>query len=173
MDLIGYFFNLDFVFIYTTLTLGICLFCFCCILEAKFWDIFWIKCTPTVGWLHVFAHEEKVESSHTFETGSFRHSEGHGLIRSVHLSDPLRALELQPFSLKPLLRRALANESLERYRKAYVDYKMVLQIDNGVQAAHDSIHRLDEHRHKHQFWFGQLRAGGVKFRINEVSIFLF
>lgn len=57
------------------------------------------------------------------------------------LSDPLRALELQPYSLKALLRRAMAYESLERYRKAYVDYKTVLQIDNGVQAAHDSVHR--------------------------------
>lgn len=60
------------------------------------------------------------------------------------LSDPLRALELQPYSLKPLLRRAMAYESLERYRKAYVDYKTVLQIDTGVQAAHDSVHRSAE-----------------------------
>lgn len=58
-----------------------------------------------------------------------------------HLSDPIRALELQPYSLKPLLRRAMAYESLERYRKAYVDYKTVLQIDTGIQAAHDSVHR--------------------------------
>lgn len=63
---------------------------------------------------------------------------------STRLFDPLRALELQPYSLKPLLRRAVAYESLERYRKAYVDYKTVLQIDNGVQAAHDSIHRSAE-----------------------------
>lgn len=62
------------------------------------------------------------------------------------LSDPLRALELQPYSLKPLLRRAMAYESLERYRKAYVDYKTVLQIDTGVQAAHDSVHRSAEHK---------------------------
>lgn len=62
------------------------------------------------------------------------------------LSDPLRALELQPYTLKPLLRRAMAYESLERYKKAYVDYKTVLQIDNGVQAAHDSIHRSVENR---------------------------
>lgn len=60
---------------------------------------------------------------------------------SLHLSDPLRALELQPYSLKPLLSRAMAYESLERYRKAYVDYKTVLQIDTGVQAAHDRVHR--------------------------------
>lgn len=52
-----------------------------------------------------------------------------------------RALELHPFSLKPLLRRAMAYESLERYRMAYVDYKTVLQIDISVQAAHDSVHR--------------------------------
>lgn len=38
----------------------------------------------------------------------------------------------------------MAYESLERYRKAYVDYKTVLQIDTGVQAAHDSVHRSVE-----------------------------
>ncbi|XP_061786780.1 sperm-associated antigen 1A isoform X4 [Nerophis lumbriciformis] len=55
---------------------------------------------------------------------------------------PSTALDLQPYSLKPLLRRAMAYESLERYRNAYVDYKTVLQIDTGVQAAHDSVHRI-------------------------------
>ncbi|XP_029115851.1 sperm-associated antigen 1A isoform X2 [Scleropages formosus] len=58
------------------------------------------------------------------------------------IQDCTKALELQPFSLKPLLRRAMAYESLERYRKAYVDYKTVLQIDVSVQAAHDAIHRI-------------------------------
>ncbi|XP_028281034.1 sperm-associated antigen 1 isoform X2 [Parambassis ranga] len=58
------------------------------------------------------------------------------------IQDCTRALELQPFSLKPLLRRAMAYESLERYRKAYVDYKTVLQIDMSVQAAHDSVNRI-------------------------------
>lgn len=58
------------------------------------------------------------------------------------IQDCTRALELHPFSLKPLLRRAMAYESLERYRKAYVDYKTVLQIDISVQAAHDSVHRI-------------------------------
>ncbi|CAF99339.1 unnamed protein product, partial [Tetraodon nigroviridis] len=57
------------------------------------------------------------------------------------IQDCTKALELQPYSLKALLRRAMAYESLERYRKAYVDYKTVLQIDGGVQAAHDSVHR--------------------------------
>uniref|UniRef100_A0A3B4BJ99 Sperm associated antigen 1 n=1 Tax=Periophthalmus magnuspinnatus TaxID=409849 RepID=A0A3B4BJ99_9GOBI len=55
------------------------------------------------------------------------------------IQDCTKALELQPFSLKPLLRRAMAYESLERYQKAYVDYKTVLQLDTGVQAAHDSV----------------------------------
>ncbi|CAB1320297.1 unnamed protein product, partial [Coregonus sp. 'balchen'] len=54
----------------------------------------------------------------------------------------MEALELKPFSLKPLLRRAMAYESMERYRQAYVDFKTVLQIDIGVQAAHDSVHRI-------------------------------
>ncbi|XP_070768022.1 sperm-associated antigen 1-like [Enoplosus armatus] len=58
------------------------------------------------------------------------------------IQDCVKALELQPFSLKPLLRRAMAYESLERYRKAYVDYKTVLQIDISVQAAHDSVNRI-------------------------------
>ncbi|KAJ8353741.1 hypothetical protein SKAU_G00213080 [Synaphobranchus kaupii] len=58
------------------------------------------------------------------------------------IQDCTRALELQPFSLKPLLRRAMAHESLERYRMAYVDYKTVLQIDMGVQSAHDSVNRI-------------------------------
>ncbi|XP_010898225.2 sperm-associated antigen 1A [Esox lucius] len=58
------------------------------------------------------------------------------------IQDCTRALELQPFALKPLLRRAMAYESMERYRQAYVDYKTVLQIDIGVQSAHDSVHRI-------------------------------
>ncbi|AWP21612.1 putative sperm-associated antigen 1A-like [Scophthalmus maximus] len=58
------------------------------------------------------------------------------------IQDCTKALELQPYSLKPLLRRAMAYESLERYRQAYVDYKTVLQMDTGVQAAHDSVHRI-------------------------------
>ncbi|XP_010212093.1 PREDICTED: sperm-associated antigen 1, partial [Tinamus guttatus] len=58
------------------------------------------------------------------------------------IQDCNRALELQPFSLKPLLRRAMAHESMERYRQAYVDYKTVLQIDSSIQAANDSVNRI-------------------------------
>ncbi|XP_056289522.1 sperm-associated antigen 1-like [Pseudoliparis swirei] len=58
------------------------------------------------------------------------------------IQDCSRALELHPFSLKPLLRRAMAYDSLERYRNAYADYKTVLQIDSGVQAAHDGVNRI-------------------------------
>ncbi|KFP07678.1 Sperm-associated antigen 1, partial [Calypte anna] len=58
------------------------------------------------------------------------------------IQDCNRALELQPFALKPLLRRAMANESLEQYRQAYVDYKTVLQIDSSIQAANDSANRI-------------------------------
>ncbi|XP_030821959.1 sperm-associated antigen 1 isoform X2 [Camarhynchus parvulus] len=58
------------------------------------------------------------------------------------IQDCNRALELQPFSLKPLLRRAMANESMERYRQAYIDYKTVLQIDSSIQAANDSANRI-------------------------------
>ncbi|XP_062346505.1 sperm-associated antigen 1 [Cinclus cinclus] len=58
------------------------------------------------------------------------------------IQDCNRSLELQPFSLKPLLRRAMANESMERYRQAYIDYKTVLQIDSSIQAANDSANRI-------------------------------
>uniref|UniRef100_A0A8C5Q4C4 Sperm associated antigen 1 n=1 Tax=Leptobrachium leishanense TaxID=445787 RepID=A0A8C5Q4C4_9ANUR len=58
------------------------------------------------------------------------------------IEDCNRALELQPYSMKPLLRRAMANESLERYRDAYVDYKIALQIDRNTQVANDSINRI-------------------------------
>ncbi|XP_066122048.1 sperm-associated antigen 1 isoform X1 [Saccopteryx bilineata] len=58
------------------------------------------------------------------------------------IQDCNRALELHPFSLKPLLRRAMAYETLEQYQKAYVDYKTVLQIDCGIHIANDSINRI-------------------------------
>ncbi|CAK7289636.1 Sperm-associated antigen 1 [Vulpes lagopus] len=57
------------------------------------------------------------------------------------IQDCNRALELHPFSVKPLLRRAMAYETLEQYQKAYVDYKTVLQIDCKIQLANDSINR--------------------------------
>ncbi|XP_054446038.1 sperm-associated antigen 1 [Pteronotus mesoamericanus] len=58
------------------------------------------------------------------------------------IQDCDRALELHPFSIKPLLRRAMAYETLEQYQKAYVDYKTVLQIDCGIQIANDSVNRI-------------------------------
>ncbi|XP_037658874.1 sperm-associated antigen 1 isoform X2 [Choloepus didactylus] len=58
------------------------------------------------------------------------------------IQDCNRALELHPFSIKPLLRRAVAYETLEQYRRAYVDYKTVLQIDCAIQIANDSINRI-------------------------------
>ncbi|XP_073749142.1 sperm-associated antigen 1 isoform X1 [Callorhinus ursinus] len=58
------------------------------------------------------------------------------------IQDCNRALELHPFSIKPLLRRAMAYETLEQYQKAYVDYKIVLQIDCRIQLANDSINRI-------------------------------
>lgn len=58
------------------------------------------------------------------------------------IKDCTMALELQPFSIKPLLRRAMAYDSLERYRQAYVDYKTVLQVDTRFQVANDSVNRI-------------------------------
>ncbi|XP_058524565.1 sperm-associated antigen 1 [Ochotona princeps] len=58
------------------------------------------------------------------------------------IQDCNRALEHRPFSLKPLLRRAMAYEMLEQYRPAYVDYKTALQIDCTIQLANDSVNRI-------------------------------
>ncbi|KAL2090650.1 hypothetical protein ACEWY4_012913 [Coilia grayii] len=52
------------------------------------------------------------------------------------------SLDLVPFGIKSLLRRAAAYEALERYRLAYVDYKTVLQIDCNVPSAHDGTNRM-------------------------------
>lgn len=52
------------------------------------------------------------------------------------------SLELFPFNVKSLLRRAAALEALERYRQAYVDYKTALQIDYNIAAAHDGTNRM-------------------------------
>lgn len=53
----------------------------------------------------------------------------------------VRSLELAPFNMKSLLRRAAAYEALERYRQAYVDYKTALQIDCTIASAHDGTNR--------------------------------
>ncbi|XP_064023817.1 mitochondrial import receptor subunit TOM34 [Pogoniulus pusillus] len=61
---------------------------------------------------------------------------------SLCVADCSTALELVPFGVKPLLRRAAAFEALEKYRLAYVDYKTVLQVDCTIQAAHDGVNRM-------------------------------
>ncbi|XP_061641816.1 mitochondrial import receptor subunit TOM34 [Phyllopteryx taeniolatus] len=52
------------------------------------------------------------------------------------------SLELVPFNVKSLLRRAAASEAQERYRQAYVDYKTALQLDAHIVAAHDGANRM-------------------------------
>lgn len=58
------------------------------------------------------------------------------------VKDCCTSLELYPFNLKSLLRRASAYEGLERYRLAYVDYKTALQVDCNIAAAHDGTNRM-------------------------------
>ncbi|XP_061687624.1 mitochondrial import receptor subunit TOM34 isoform X2 [Syngnathoides biaculeatus] len=58
------------------------------------------------------------------------------------LKDCNTSLELVPFNVKSLLRRAAASEAQERYRQAYVDYKTVLQLDAHIVAAHDGANRM-------------------------------
>lgn len=54
---------------------------------------------------------------------------------------PCRSLELSPFNIKSLLRRAAAYEAMERYRLAYVDYRTALQIECNIAAAQDGTSR--------------------------------
>ncbi|KPP60804.1 hypothetical protein Z043_121163 [Scleropages formosus] len=58
------------------------------------------------------------------------------------VKDCTTSLDLVPFGIKALLRRAAAYEAMERYRLAYVDYKTVLQIDCNIPAAHDGTNRM-------------------------------
>ncbi|KAF4083589.1 hypothetical protein AMELA_G00143680 [Ameiurus melas] len=58
------------------------------------------------------------------------------------IKDCTVSLELVPFGIKSLLRRAAAYEAMERYRQAYVDYKTALQIDCNLPAAHDGTNRM-------------------------------
>ncbi|GAB1601183.1 sperm-associated antigen 1-like [Argonauta hians] len=51
------------------------------------------------------------------------------------ISDCTTSLKLVPYSVKPLLRRAAAYETLEKYDMAYVDYRYVLAINNAVESA--------------------------------------
>ncbi|NWR77900.1 TOM34 protein, partial [Centropus unirufus] len=74
---------------------------------------------------------------------------------SLCVQDCSRALELVPFRIKPLLRRAAAYEALEQYQLAYVDYKTVLQVDCTIQAAHDGVNRMTK---------ALLEKDGVKWR---------
>ncbi|XP_072541035.1 mitochondrial import receptor subunit TOM34 [Salminus brasiliensis] len=60
------------------------------------------------------------------------------------IKDCSASLELVPFGIKSLLRRAAAYEAIERYRQAYVDYKTVLQIDCNLPAAHDGTNRMSK-----------------------------
>ncbi|XP_078410955.1 mitochondrial import receptor subunit TOM34-like [Cetorhinus maximus] len=58
------------------------------------------------------------------------------------IKDCTVSLELVPFMLKPLLRRAAAYETLERYPQAYVDFKTAVQVDSSAQVAQDGMNRM-------------------------------
>ncbi|XP_064652393.1 sperm-associated antigen 1-like isoform X2 [Lineus longissimus] len=51
------------------------------------------------------------------------------------IEDCNESLKLVPHSIKPLLRRAQAYEILEKYKKAYIDYRHVLAIDSRTDVA--------------------------------------
>ncbi|XP_067649303.1 sperm-associated antigen 1-like isoform X2 [Haliotis asinina] len=64
---------------------------------------------------------------------------------SSAIADCTMALDYVPHSIKPLLRRASAFETKERYRHAYADYKHILSIDSNVEQAHQGASRCQKH----------------------------
>ncbi|XP_006839323.1 PREDICTED: mitochondrial import receptor subunit TOM34 [Chrysochloris asiatica] len=58
------------------------------------------------------------------------------------IKDCTSALDLVPFGIKPLLRRAAAYEALEKYPLACVDYMTVLQIDKNMTSVLEGINRM-------------------------------
>ncbi|XP_064614631.1 LOW QUALITY PROTEIN: sperm-associated antigen 1-like [Liolophura sinensis] len=60
------------------------------------------------------------------------------------IEDCTEALRRVPHSIKPLLRRAQAYETTERYSKAYVDFKHVLSIDNSYDIAFQGASRSSQ-----------------------------
>eukprot|EP00727_Mastigamoeba_balamuthi_P000026 m51a1_g1002 hypothetical protein (259) ;mRNA; r:579610-581248 len=61
---------------------------------------------------------------------------------SKMLEDCNSALELDPKSLKALLRRGMAYEGLEKYQLAINDFKSALELDPGAMIASTAIARL-------------------------------
>lgn len=60
------------------------------------------------------------------------------------IKDCTFSLDLVPHAIKPLLRRAAAYETLERYGLAYIDYKHVLAIDSSVEVAQQGSSRCSQ-----------------------------
>ncbi|XP_067929735.1 sperm-associated antigen 1-like [Watersipora subatra] len=60
------------------------------------------------------------------------------------VNDTTTALELIPSNTKALLRRATAQEMLERYRDAYLDYRHVINIDPNAVTAYAGASRCEK-----------------------------
>jgi len=58
--------------------------------------------------------------------------------------DCTNALEINPHNLKALLRRALANEAIEKYKSALQDMKQVISLDPTNPVANPAVHRLQK-----------------------------
>ncbi|XP_022083368.1 sperm-associated antigen 1-like isoform X2 [Acanthaster planci] len=58
------------------------------------------------------------------------------------ISDCDSALEIQPYSVKAMLRRGAAYEALEKYRHAYVDYQSAMKLDTTNQSAQTGATRM-------------------------------
>nr|XP_006821052.1 PREDICTED: sperm-associated antigen 1-like [Saccoglossus kowalevskii] len=58
------------------------------------------------------------------------------------IEDCNKALQLFPYLPKPLLRRAAAYETLEKYRESYVDYMAVFSIDPSSMVAQEGSNRM-------------------------------
>ncbi|KAI5106059.1 mitochondrial assembly of ribosomal large subunit protein 1 [Silurus meridionalis] len=89
------------------------------------------------------------------------------------VSDCSRALQLKPFGVKALLRRAMAFEALEQFRLAFVDYRTVQQIHNtycvqqhvnsNSDGSDAELTARDSYTHNHR---QQQQHGGAVFNLD-------
>jgi Tfp pilus assembly protein PilF len=73
---------------------------------------------------------------------AFCHAQGH-MYKQV-VADSTSAIAIDPKFAKAYLRRAMANEALEKWQKAADDYRTVMELEPGSQAATEGFRRAQK-----------------------------
>eukprot|EP01010_Urceolus_cornutus_P000742 NODE_1253_length_1006_cov_288.328109_g964_i0.p1 GENE.NODE_1253_length_1006_cov_288.328109_g964_i0~~NODE_1253_length_1006_cov_288.328109_g964_i0.p1 ORF type:complete len:276 (-),score=82.18 NODE_1253_length_1006_cov_288.328109_g964_i0:178-951(-) len=105
------------------------------------------KYEEAIGWYSRAI--ELTESNPTDETAVYFtnraacHAQGHSFKQVI--SDTSQALAINPKNTKAYLRRAMACEALEKWQKAVDDYKKVMELEPGAQAATEGYRRAQKY----------------------------